>query len=248
MEVIEFSLALIVLMLLSAFFTAILHGATGMAGGIVLAAILSHLIGIKLAVPVVTCSLAFSHASRAYLYIKTVDWRSVRIVLMFSLPTIAFGALLFTYLSSTLVALMMAGFLAASLPIKYWAKRRQLHASNSVLAGASVLWGMLAGNVIGPGFVLAPFLQGRGMDRLTFVGSLACIVLVMNLVKLSVFGTSTLLDASSLWLGILLGIVTIPGNWVGKKMLHNVSDDTHRQIVNAMTILLVFNFLYLALG
>ena len=57
-----------------ALLTGILHGATGMAGGIVMASILAHIIGIKLAVPVMTVALILSHLSRVIMYARDTDW------------------------------------------------------------------------------------------------------------------------------------------------------------------------------
>jgi hypothetical protein len=106
---------------------------------------------------------------------------------------------------------------------------------------------MLAGNVIGPGFFLAPFLLGTGMNRLTFVGTLAVNVLVMNATKLAVFGATGLLNGDLLLLGAAIGLVTIPGNWLGRIVLNKMQDSDHHLAVNVMTILMIVNFLYLAL-
>lgn len=231
--------------LLAALATAILHGATGMAGGIVLVAILSHIIGVKNAVPLVSCALIFSHGSRVFLYLHDIDWRSVKIVLLFSPPGVVFGAVVFSYLPPSIIAAIMALFLGLSFPLKAYFRRRQMKTSDSVLAGASTLWGALAGNVIGPGFVLAPFLLGREMGRLTFVGSLAFIVLTMNVLKVAVFGFTELINADLFMLGLTIGLVTIPGNWLGKKLLLKMSDRDHGLIINIMTALIILNFLYL---
>ena len=230
-----------------AFATAVLHGATGMAGGIVMAAILSHLIGIKAAIPVMTCALVFSHSSRALLYLRDTNWQVVKTVLLFSLPGIALGAYIFTYLSGQVVAILMAGLLSLTFPVKLYARNHQLRTSPGMLAGASSLWGLLAGNVIGPGFLLAPFLLGTGMNRLTFVGSLAIIVLVMNLAKLSVFGAALILDAEMLALGIGIGLMTIPGNWLGRELLKKMTDGSHQTLVDVMTLIIIANFIYLGL-
>ncbi|MBL4629914.1 MAG: hypothetical protein JKY14_01685, partial [Paraglaciecola sp.] len=56
-----------------AFVTGVLHGATGMLGGIAMTALLSQIIGIKQAIPVMTCALVFSHASRVFIYWKHID-------------------------------------------------------------------------------------------------------------------------------------------------------------------------------
>ena len=248
LEVFDYSMTMFVLVLVCALFTGILHGATGMAGGIVMAAIMSHQIGIKLAILVMTVALVISHSSRAFLYASNTDWPVVKRVLLFSAPTIVIGATVFTYLNGTTVAMVMAVFLSFSIPIKGWARKHELNTSPTVLSGASSVWGLLAGNVIGPGFFLAPFLLGTGMNRLTFVDSLASIVLVMNLLKLLVFGASELMSGSLILVGVVIGVVTIPGNWLGKKLLERMSDIGHSKIVDIMTVLLVINFVYLAIN
>jgi uncharacterized membrane protein YfcA len=105
---------------------------------------------------------------------------------------------------------------------------------------------MLAGNVIGPAFFLAPFLLGTGMNRLAFVGTLASVTLVMNVLKLSVFGATDLINYELFLLGILIGVMTIPGNWVGRSILKRMQDREHRLIIDFLTVLMIVNFVYLA--
>jgi uncharacterized membrane protein YfcA len=231
----------------AALLTGVLHGAAGMAGGIVMASILAHMVGIKVAVPVMTVALVFSHLSRAIMYANEIDWSITRRVLLFGCPTIVIGAIVFTRISPTTIAIVFAAFLLSSFPIKYWAKRHQVSTGPKLLAGASVVWGMLAGNVIGPGFFLAPFLLGTGMSRMTFVGTMATVTLVMNALKLSVFGATDLISRDILYLGVAIGIIAIPGNWLGRSILKKIKDSDHRIIIDAMTILLIINFIYLAL-
>ncbi len=231
----------------AAFFTGLVHGATGMAGGILMAAILAHLLGIKAAVPVMTVALICSHSSRAVMYFRETDWSIAKRVLLFGGPMIVVGAIIFGRISSTAVELTFAAFLTASIPIKHWARRRGLVTGPKLLAGASVIWGLIAGNVTGPGFFLAPFLLGTGMNRMTFVGTLAAITLVMNVVKLSVFGATDLIDLDLLLLGLVIGLFTMPGNWVGKSVLKGMQDSDHRTIIDVMTVAMIGNFIYLAL-
>lgn len=233
-------------MTVAALLTGILHGATGMAGGIVMASILAHLIGIKAAVPVMTVALIFSHSSRAIMYAREADWSIAGRVLLFGCPTIVIGAVIFGKISATTVAIVFAAFLTLSFPIKYWARRHEIKTGPKLLAGASTVWGMLAGNVIGPGFFLAPFLLGTGMNRLTFVGTLAIVTLVMNLVKTVVFGATSLLTWELSLLGAGVGLVTIPGNWLGRTILKGMRDSDHRLAIDVMTVLMIINFIYLA--
>lgn len=231
----------------AALLSGILHGATGMAGGIVMASILAHLIGIKAAVPVMTVALVLSHLSRAIMYAGDTNWRIAGRVLLFGIPTIVLGAIIFGKISATTVAIVFAAFLAFSFPVKYWARTHEVKTGPKLLAGASMVWGMLAGNVIGPGFFLAPFLLGTGMNRMTFVGTLATVTLVMNIIKTSVFGATNLLDWELFLLGAWIGLITIPGNWLGRTILKRIKDSDHRLAIDIMTVLMIINFVYLAI-
>jgi len=242
----ELPLHLLLLIAASALLTAIVHGATGLAGGVLMAAILSHILGIKVAIPVMTCALLFSHSSRVLMYWRDIDWSIAGKVLLYGLPTIVLGAFVFSRLDPATIALIFALFLIASFPIKAWSQQHNLRTGPKLLAGASAVWGMLAGNVIGPGFFLAPFLLGTGMNRLTFVGTLAVIVLVMNATKLTVFGVTQLMNTELLLLGVAIGLVTIPGNFLGRALLKRMQDSDHHLAVNVMTMMMIVNFLYLA--
>ena len=217
-----------------------------MAGGVIMAAMLAHFIGIKTAVPVMTSALVISHLSRAIMYFRDTDWKIAFRVLLFGCPMIIVGALIFSVISPRTIAIIFAAFLIASFPIKYWARKHQIKTGPRLLAGASVIWGMLAGNVIGPAFFLAPFLLGTGMNRLAFVGTLASITLVMNVLKLGVFGATDLINGRLLVLGALIGVMTIPGNWAGRSILKKMQDSDHRLIIDFLTVLMIANFIYLA--
>ena len=146
----DFSLPLLALILFAYFATAVLHGAIGMAGGVIMVAILAHFINIKVAVPVMTTALIISHLSRAIMYFRDTDWKIAFRVLLFGCPTIIIGAVIFSVISPRTIAIIFAVFLIASFPINYWAKKNKITTGPKLLAGASVVWGMLAGNVIGP--------------------------------------------------------------------------------------------------
>jgi uncharacterized membrane protein YfcA len=231
---------------IAALLTGVLHGATGMAGGIVMAAILAHLIGIKTAVPVMTIALILSHLSRAILYARDTDWQIARRVLLFGSPTIIIGAVIFGMISPATIAVVFAAFLTISIPVKHWARYHDIRTGPVLLSTASATWGMLAGNVIGPGFFLAPFLLGTGMNRLTFVGTLATVTLVMNVLKSLVFGATDLMGWDVFTLGVVIGLITIPGNWLGRSILKRMKDADHRAAIDLLTILMIVNFVYLA--
>jgi uncharacterized membrane protein YfcA len=245
--IVDLGVPLLLVLALAAFLTGLLHGTTGMAGGVVMAAILAHVLGIKSAVPVMTVALILSHLSRALIYMRETDWSVAGRVLLFGIPTIVTGAVIFGKISPTTIAIVFAVVLSASFPIKYWARRHEIRTGPLTLATASSVWGLLAGNVIGPGFFLAPFLLGTGMNRLTFVGTLATVTLVMNVLKMAVFGVTDLISWELFYFGVAIGVITVPGNWVGRSLLKRMHDSDHRLIIDVLTILMIINFFYLAI-
>lgn len=190
--------------------------------------------------------MVLSHLSRAIMYFRDTDWDIAKRILLFGCPMIVIGALIFSYISPRTIAIIFAVFLLASFPIKSWARRNRIQTGPKLLAVASAIWGVLAGNVIGPAFFLAPFLLGTGINRMAFVGTLATVTLAMNLLKLSVFGATNLIDTKLLLLGLLVGVMTIPGNWLGRLLLRRMKDSDHRTIIDVLTVMMIVNFVYLA--
>lgn len=247
LELLDLSYITLAIIVALAFVTGVLHGATGMAGGIVMTAFLAYFVGIKIAVPVMSCALIFSHASRMAMYWHDTDRKIAGRILLFGMPMIVLGAYIFTLLDAAVVALIFAGVLIASFPVKRWARDKGVTTGPKTLAFASTIWGLLAGNVTGPGFFLAPFLLGTGMNRLTFVGTLASITLIMNITKLAVFGATAFITIEWLLLGVVIGLVKIPGNWVGKSVLKRMDDTDHSKLVDVLTVLMIIYFIYLGL-
>jgi len=241
----EYSISTWLVIGLAAYLSGVLHGATGMAGGIVMTAILSQFVGIKVAIPIMTVALLLSHSSRVYLYWQYADRKVTARVLYFGTPSLIVGAYFFSMLSSYYITLIFLCFLILSFPIKYYAHKNNIKTGPKLLASASTVWGALAGNVVGPGFFIAPFLLGTGLNKQAFVGTMACITLVMNSIKVVVFSSTEVLDSSIFIVGLVIGIITIPGNWLGKKLLMLMDNDHHRRIIDIMTLLIIVNFLYL---
>jgi len=241
-------LSTLVIVAVAAVLTGILHGATGMAGGIVMAALLAHFVGIKNAVPIMTVALLLSHLSRAILYAGDTNWTMVRQILLFGCPTIVVGAMIFNQISPTAVAIVFSACLAVSIPFKYWARQRNIKTGPRLLATASSVWGMIAGNVTGPSFFLAPFLLGTGINRMAFVGTLATVTLAMNLLKTTVFGFTGILNWQVILVGVFIGVLSIPGNWLGRLLLQRVKDRDHSMAIDALTVLMILNFGYLAMN
>jgi len=233
----------LMLIVVAALVASIIHSVAGLGGGILMVAVLTGVVGIKQAVPAMACAQLISHVTRALLYWRSTDWRMAVRVLAFGCPAVILGAFLFRTFSAGTISLFFVIILLGALCIRHLEDGRRLRADPKSLAAASVLWGMLAGNVIGQGFLLAPFLLGSGMRRFAFVGTMATVTLVISILRVAVFGISEVLTGRLFSLGILIGVLSIPGAWLGRKLLRGLSDTVQRRIVEVMTILLMAYFL-----
>lgn len=223
-----------------------MHGATGVAGGFLLSAAIAPIVGVAPIVPIISISLLISHASRALLNRKDFDLGVFLAISIPSIPCIVLFAFLYGKMSGTLIAIVLGSVILISIPIRKWAKARKIKATKKTLSGVGVIYGALSGISIGPGMLLIPFMLGYGLSKEAFVATLAVIALFTNITRLSVFGVNDLFNYDILWIGLLLGVITIPGNLLGRYILRKMSTDRHSGLIDVLSIIGALNFFWLA--
>jgi uncharacterized membrane protein YfcA len=241
----EFGVETLILVALAAFVTSCIHGAVGLAGGFLMTAILALLIGVRPSVPVMSVALIISHSSRALMNFRELDAKAFAAVMIPALPLIALSAYVYVELPVNLLAFVLAGVILLSIPLRHWAMARKIRAGYGALAGAGAAYGALAGTSVGSGLLLSPFLLGHGVVKEGFVATMAVIALVTNITRISVFGGTDVLTSDYLVLGLLVGLIMIPGNWVGHRFLRRMSVTRHGLLVDAFAAIGGLNFLYL---
>ena len=239
-------LSVVLLIAVSAFLTSTIHGATGIAGGFLLTVILALVIGVKPVVPVVSVALLISHSSRAILNFRDFNREVYASIIIPAIPAIAIVAYLYTKMTAPWIALLLGGIVLISIPMRRWARSRELRVKKPVLSSAGVIYGALAGASVGPGMLLIPFMLGYGLKKEAFVATLAAIALTANITRVGVFGSTSMLDMDYLVLGIVAGLATIPGNWVGRHFLRSMTNETHTNLVDLLTLIGAINFFWLA--
>jgi len=243
-----FDFQIIVLIGILALITSSIHGATGVAGGFLLSAAIAPIIGIAPIVPVMSVALLISHSSRALLNLKDFDRGAFFAVSIPAVPCIIVMALLYGKMSSSLIAVILGSVILLSIPLRRWAKSRQVKAGKKSLSMIGAVYGILSGVSVGPGLLLIPFMLGYGLSKEAFVGTIAAIALLTNVTRLSVYGFSDLLTQDTLLLGVMIGLVTIPGNFIGKYLLGKITTESHAWIVDVLTVIGALNFFWLAMG
>ena len=226
--------------------TSAIHGATGVAGGFLLTAALAPIVGVTPIVPLVSVSLLISHASRILLNWRDFNRSAFLSISMTAVPCIIIMASLYGRMSSSLIALVLGSVILFSIPVRRWAASRQIKTSRKTLSGVGAVYGSLSGVSIGPGMLLVPFMLGYGLRKEEFVATLAAIALLSNITRVTVFGTTDLLTSQYVLMGLLCGVMTIPGNWIGRTMLRRMTSKRHSWLVDVLTVIGALNFFWLS--
>lgn len=234
----------LVYLLLVAFATSMIHGATGIAGGFLLAVAAAPILGIKAIVPVLSITMLISHGSRAIFNLSAFNKPAFVRVVVPAFPCVIGAALIYGKLSSAMIAFLLGGVVLLSVPLRRWTSAREIKTTPRMLCGTGAIYGMIAGAAIGPGTLLAPVLLGLGIGREAFVATLAAIALTTNITRTVIYGFSDLLNEPSIILGILTGIATIPGAWIGRSILRKLTDKRHALVLEWLLVLGGINFFW----
>ncbi|MFK7793055.1 MAG: TSUP family transporter [Devosiaceae bacterium] len=225
--------------------TSYIHGATGLAGGILLAAILAPIIGVTALVPVMSVTLLISHLSRAVINSRDFHRGVYLLVVVPAVPALIVSTNVYASLSAAWISGILGTVVLISIPYRHWAARKQIKTRKGALVAAGFLHGSLTGVSIGPGMLLVPLMFGYGLTKEAFVATFAAIALTVNITRVSSFGLIGQLPWDFLVLGLLTGLLTIPGNFIGRMSLRRMDTARHSVWVDVLTLIAGANFLWI---
>ncbi|MYF87982.1 MAG: sulfite exporter TauE/SafE family protein [Boseongicola sp. SB0676_bin_33] len=217
----------------AAFGTAMLHSVGGFAGALLMAIAVAPVLGVKETVPVVATAMMISHASRAWLFRRAVDWDAFRMLMCFGLPFIVLGVLFYVELSERAVALFLGTFLLVTLPLRRYLAGRSIAVPRRAIAAVEVPYGFISVTSFGAGMILAPFMMGAGIVGETLLATVAVSGVMLNVTKTVAFGLSPLLTTELAALGVALGLCTFPGHAVGRWIVRRTSIRVHTLVLEA---------------
>ncbi len=219
-----------------AFMTAVFHSVVGVAGGLLLAIGLAPILGVQAVVPVVAVAIMISNSTRVWVFRRAIDWRIYRAVMVTALPGIVAGALLYSTLPVAAIAVVLGCFLVLVVPLRRLLARLEVRVGPRGLAAAGCGFGFVSGTVIGAGLLLVPFLLGAGLAGEGLIAVIATIGFTLNLTKTLVFGSTALLDLELLITGVLIGVCTIPGAYLGRWVITHTPIRVHTLILEVMIV------------
>ncbi len=205
--------------LLLALAASTLGGVLGFGTGAIMLPVLTLVLGVKVAVPVMALGMTMTNAARAAFSWRDIDWKAFWALTLAGMPASVIGATLFVNLDTRWLDIFLAATLLLLIPVRRVAARAKVSArlrDLPIVAGvAGLITGM--GGVTGP--LATPFLLSYGLVRSAFLGTDGLYSALNHAAKAGVFATSGAL-ASPVWeTGFVLGGVMMLGSYLGRKIV-----------------------------
>ena len=232
----DISLIQLVLVACVALFASVIGGVAGYGTGALMPLVLVPLIGAEPVVPIIAISAIFSNLSRATAYRHYADRRRAVIVILASALTTALGAYGYTMLTSAGAAMVIGTMLILSVPLRRFARRRQLRIGEPGLGLSAVAYGVVVGGTSGSGVILLSLLMASGLEGAAVIATDALISLSTGIIKISVFGLAGVVTAQVIAFALLIGAVVLPGAFFARSFVERMPVHIHTAILDAAVI------------
>jgi uncharacterized protein len=226
-----------VLVALAAFSGSVTAGLSGMGGGMLLAVVVSPIVGIHALIPVMTITILFNHIARVSAFRREVNWRIARRVMVSALPLTVLGASVYAVLPARAVAIVLGLFVLIFVPARRLLGDSAWQLSPAGLTGVGGLFGFISGTAFGAGMILIPVLLGMGLSGAALVGTDAVIGLGILITKALTFSTLSVLSTDRVVFGAVIGLFTMPGVYLARWIIKRTSVRVHTAIIELVLIL-----------
>jgi uncharacterized membrane protein YfcA len=233
----DVALPQLLLIAVAGLITAVIGGIAGYGTGALMPLVLVPIVGPEPVVPIIAISAIFNNVSRATLFRSLIDWRRVPLVLLPALPTCVLGAFLYTMLDGRGALIVIGSMLVASVPLRRVLKTRGVRLGPVGLATSATAWGVLVGGTSGAGIILISMLMAAGLEGAAVIATDAAISAVTGVLKFSVFGAAGAVTTQVLAIGLMMGLIAIPGAWLAKRLVERLPIKLHTAILDGVVIL-----------
>lgn len=225
-----------IILFLIAWLAATISGSAGFGGALILLPILTNIVGVKAAVPILTIAQLLGNMSRAWF-----GWREIRIkpVLLFilgAIPTAIIGAILFVSLPKQYINIGI-GILLIVVVIMRRIKLFDFKINELFLIPGGALVGFLSAVAGSAGPLGAAFFLGLNLPAIAYVSSEAVTAVTMHITKTVMYNKYALIGLHDLLLGMFLGLAMIIGSWTGKKLIQKFSREKFLLLVEVLMVI-----------
>lgn len=231
-----------ILLLCASFLAALVSGAAGFGGSLLLLPIVTAYVGPEISVPVLTVAQLLGNLARVSTGFRQIEWKSVALFSCTSLPLAALGAFGFSVLPKEIVTRCIGIALIVLVAVKLLAKKELPKGPHTLILGGA-LTGGLSGLCGSGGPIGAAVFLSLDLAPTAYIASEAATATLMHILKIVIYRKLTALNGAALALGLGMGAAMIAGTYAAKHIIGHIPKGKFR---NYVAILLFVVGLYMA--
>jgi uncharacterized membrane protein YfcA len=239
------STPVLIILTISAFFTSIIAGSIGIAGGIIFVGILASFVETSYVVPLHSALMIISNSARIVLFFKNINWRIVGFYSMGLLPGALLGIYIFRLLPKDIIKLSMGVFILAAILMP--AQKAKAGLGEKVFALVGLLSGFFGIFFGASGPITAPFYIRLGIIKEELIATKSACQALDHLLKVPLFGMIGI-NVLVYWdIIFLISLAAILGIFIGKKLVNRMSDRAFIGIFKAILLVIAIRIIILQL-
>lgn len=231
-------------MAVSGFGAALVSGAAGFGGALLLLPVVTASVGAQAAVPVLTIAQLIGNISRMAMGWRQIDWKSVQWFSLSSLPLAALGAFGFSLLPKDIATRCIGAALVALALVKLCINRDLPRGKGTLIVGGAVTGG-LSGLCGSGGPIGAAVFLSLGLPPVAYIASEAATATAMHILKTAVYSNMATMTFESLLAGVAVGVAMIAGTFTANRIIKRMEA---RRFQKYVAVLLCVAGLYMMIA
>ena len=215
---------------------ATISGAAGFGGALLLLPVMTHVLGPRLAVPLLTVAQLLGNLSRAGFGCNQIRWRPVGYFVLGAVPASVVGSRVFVALPKEHITTGIGMLLILFVLARRLGKLTLSVPEKSLVFGGALV-GFLSAVVGSAGPLGAALFLGLQLPSVAYVASEAVTAVAMHVTKLIVYGRYALISVNDIGPGLFLGAAMVLGSWTGKRIIERLPRARFVSLVEALMVL-----------
>lgn len=212
------------------FLAAMISGAAGFGGSLLLLPVASACVGARTAVPVLTIAQLMGNIARMSAGWSQIRWREAGLFSLTALPLAALGALGFNLLPPEAVSRFVGAALILLVMLKLALKKELPRGRGTLLVGGA-LTGGLSGLCGSGGPIGAAVFLSLDLPPVAYIASEAATATAMHILKIFVYSKLSALDGRALLIGLAMGGCMVLGTYAARRFIRGMDKGRFQRYV-----------------
>src|SRR5690242_1274827 len=227
----------LILLAAGAFAGSVLAAVAGFGGAAVLLPLLVAAFGVREAIPILTVAQLLGNLRRAWFNRSELDLPVVGWFALTGVPAVLVGGFLFASAPLSFLTRLLGIFLIGVAAYRHSRAGTTMRLPLRAFAILGAVFSFLSALLGSVGPIMIPFFLAYGLVKGALIGTEALATVVMHVTKIAVYGSTAVLTARGLAVGLILGSVMIVGSYVGKRLLDRLPEAVFLLLIEAALVI-----------